>query len=153
MNYSLLPYSRTMHHMVRLRVTYNGKRIDIRTGIRVEPSFWDKKTQRVKRGFRYQEETDVTINAALISYVRFVNLYFIECERNFRAPVLTDLRDKFNYLYKHTGKLKKTEFFYLFEEFIKIKSGERGYKLFVIPYFRIICYCYNCIIFVLDCVV
>ncbi|MBO4483064.1 MAG: phage integrase SAM-like domain-containing protein [Prevotella sp.] len=127
MNYSLLPYSRTMHHMVRLRVTYNGKRIDIRTGIRVEPRFWDKKTQRVKRGFRYQEETDVTINAALISYVRFVNLYFIECERNFRAPVLTDLRDKFNYLYKHTGKLKKTEFFYLFEEFIKIKSGEKGW--------------------------
>ena len=42
MNYSLLPYSRTMHHMVRLRVTYNGKRIDIRTGIRVEPRFWDK---------------------------------------------------------------------------------------------------------------
>ena len=127
MNYSLLPYSRTRNHMVRLRVTYSGKRIDIRTGIRVEPRFWDKKTQRVKRGFRYQEETDVTINAALISYIRFVNLYFIECERNFREPVLTDLRDKFNYIYKHTGKLKTTEFFYLFDEFIKIKAGEKGW--------------------------
>ena len=127
MNYSLLPYSRTKNHMVRLRVTYRGKRIDIRTGIRVEPRFWDKKTQRVKHGFRYQEETDVTINAALISYIRFVNLYFIECERNFREPVLTDLRDKFNYIYKHTGKLKTSEFFYLFEEFIKIKSGEKGW--------------------------
>lgn len=127
MNYSLLPYSRTKNHMVRLRVTYSGKRIDIRTGIRVEPRFWDKKTQIVKHGFRYQEETDVTINAALISYIRFVNLYFIECERNFREPVLTDLRDKFNYIYKHTGKLKTSEFFYLFEEFIKIKSGEKGW--------------------------
>ena len=126
-NCSLIPSSGAKYHRIRLRVTYSGKRIDIRTGIRVEPRSWDKKTQRVKRGFRYQEETDVTINAALISYIRFVNLYFIECERNFREPVLTDLRDKFNYIYKHTGKLKTTEFFYLFDEFIKIKSGEKGW--------------------------
>ena len=51
----------------------------------------------------------------------------MDCERNFREPVLTDLRDKFYYLYKKTGKLKTNEFFYLFEEFIKIRSGEKGW--------------------------
>ena len=108
-------------------MTYNGKRIDLHTKIKVDPKFWDNKTQKVKRGYSYQEETDVTINAALISYIRCVNLYFIDCERNFREPLLTDLRDRFNYLYKKTGKLKSSEFFYLFEQFIEIRSGEKGW--------------------------
>ena len=126
-NCSLVPSSRTKYHTVRIRVSYNKKRIDIHTGIKVETQYWNNKTQRVKRGFFYQEETDVTVNAALNSYIRFVNLYFVDCEKNFREPVLTELRDKFNYLYKKTGKLKNNEFFYLFEEFIKIKSGEKGW--------------------------
>lgn len=108
-------------------MTYNGKRIDLHTKIKVDPKFWDNKSQRVKRGYYFHEETDATINAALISYIRFVNLYFIYCERNFREPILTDLRDKFNYLYKKTGKLKSSEFFYLFEQFIEIRSGEKGW--------------------------
>ena len=108
-------------------MTYNGKRIDLHTRIKVDPKFWDNKSQRVKRGYYFHEETDTTINAALISYIRFVNLYFIDCERNFREPLLTDLRDKFNYHFKKTGKLNMSEFFYLFEQFIEIRSGEKGW--------------------------
>ena len=108
-------------------MTYNGKRIDLHTRIKVDPKFWDNKSQRVKRGYYFHEETDATINAALISYIRFVNLYFIDCERNFREPLLTDLRDKFNYHFKKTGKLNMSEFFYLFEQFIEIRSGEKGW--------------------------
>ena len=126
-NCSLMPSSGTKHHRIRLRVTYNGKRIDLHTRIKVDPKFWDNKSQRVKRGYYFHEETDATINAALISYIRFVNLYFIDCERNFREPLLTDLRDKFNYHFKKTGKLKMSEFFYLFEQFIEIRSGEKGW--------------------------
>ncbi len=126
-NCSLIPSSGTKYHRIRLRVTYNGKRIDLHTRIRVKPKYWNYKTQRVKRGFSYCEETDVTINAALNSYIRYVHLYFVECERNFREPVLTELRDKFNYMYKKTGKLKMSEFFYLFEQFIEIRSGEKGW--------------------------
>ncbi len=126
-NCSLMPSSDTKYQSIRIRVSYNGKRIDLHTRIRVKPKYWNYKTQRVKRGFSYCEETDVTINAALNSYIRYVHLYFVECERNFREPVLTELRDKFNYMYKKTGKLKMSEFFYLFEEFIKIKSGEKGW--------------------------
>ena len=126
-NCSLMPSSDTKYQSIRIRVSYNGKRIDLHTRIRVKPKYWNYKTQRVKRGFSYCEETDVTINTALNSYIRYVHLYFVECERNFREPVLTELRDKFNYMYKKTGKLKMSEFFYLFEEFIKIKSGEKGW--------------------------
>ena len=126
-NCSLMPSSDTKYQSIRIRVSYNGKRIDLHTRIRVKPKYWNYKTQRVKRGFSYCEETDVTSNAALNSYIRYVHLYFVECERNFREPVLTELRDKFNYMYKKTGKLKMSEFFYLFEEFIKIKSGEKGW--------------------------
>ena len=124
---SLMPSSRTKYHTIRIRVSYNNKRIDIHTRIRIEPKYWNNKTQRVKRGYSCCEESDVTINTALNSYIRFVHLYFVDCERNFREPILTDLRDKFNYMYKKTGKLKKTEFFYLFDEFIMIKSGEKGW--------------------------
>jgi len=126
-NCSLMPSSDTKCQSIRIRVSYNGKRIDLHTRIRVKPKYWNYKTQRVKRGFSYCEETDVTINTALNSYIRYVHLYFVECERNFREPVLTELRDKFNYMYKKTGKLKMSEFFYLFEEFIKIRSGEKGW--------------------------
>lgn len=126
-NCSLIPSSGTKYHRIRLRVTYNGKRIDLHTRIKVDPKFWDNKSQRVKRGYYFHEETDTTINAALISYIRFVNLYFIDCERNFREPLLTDLRDKFNYHFKKTGKLNMSEFFYLFEQFIEIRSGEKGW--------------------------
>ena len=126
-NCSLMPSSDTKYQSIRIRVSYNGKRIDLHTRIRVKPKYWNYKTQRVKRGFSYCEETDVTINVALNSYIRYVHLYFVECERNFREPVLTELRDKFNYMYKKTGKLKMSEFFYLFEEFIKIRSGEKGW--------------------------
>ena len=93
----------------------------------MEPRFWNSKTQRVKRGYCCGEETDVSINAALTTYIRYVNLYFVDCERNFREPILTDLRDKFNYQYKQTDKQKTNEFFFLFEEFIKIQSGEKGW--------------------------
>lgn len=126
-NCSLIPSSGKKYHIIRIRVSYNKKRVDIHTGLKVEPKFWDHKTQRVKRGFFYHEETDVTINTALNSYIRYVHLYFVDCERNFREPLLTDLRDKFNYHFKKTGKLKLSEFFYLFEEFIKIRSGEKGW--------------------------
>ena len=126
-NCSLMPSSDTKYQSIRLRVSYNGKRIDIHTRIKVESKYWDSKKQRVKRGFFYHEETDVTINSALNTYIRFVNLYFVDCERNFREPDLTELRDRFNYIYKKTGKLKMSEFFYLFEEFIKIRSSEKGW--------------------------
>ena len=126
-NCSLIPSSGTKYHRIRLRVTYNGKRIDLHTRIRVEPKYWNSKTQRVKRGYTCCEESDITINAALNTYIKYVNLYFMDCERNFREPILTDLRDKFNYLYKKTGKLKSSEFFYLFEQFIEIRSGEKGW--------------------------
>ena len=93
-NCSLIPSSGTKYHRIRLRVTYNGKRIDLHTRIRVEPKYWNSKTQRVKRGYTCCEESDITINAALNTYIKYVNLYFMDCERNFREPVLTDLRDK-----------------------------------------------------------
>ena len=138
-NCSLMPSSDTKYQSIRIRVSYNGKRIDFHTRIRVKPKYWNYKTQRVKRGFSYCEETDVTINAALNSYIRYVHLYFVECERNFREPVLTELRDKFNYMYKKTGKLKMSEFFYLFEEFIKIRSGEKGWGQYMVDvYLRLL---------------
>ena len=126
-NCSLMPSSDTKYQSIRIRVSYNGKRIDLHTRIRVEPKYWNSKTQRVKRGYTCCEESDITINAALNTYIKICESIFHGCERNFREPVLTDLRDKFYYLYKKTGKLKMSEFFYLFEEFIKIRSGEKGW--------------------------
>ena len=50
-NCSLVKSSGTSQHTLRLRVTHDCNRIDLRTRIRIEPKLWDKKRQKVKQGY------------------------------------------------------------------------------------------------------
>ena len=99
-NCSLVKSSRTNQHTLRLRVTHDSNRIDLRTRIRIEPKLWDKKKQKVKQGYNVNGVSYNDVNSTINTYIKYVDDYFHECELMQRDPVLTDLRAKFNYAFK-----------------------------------------------------
>lgn len=128
-NFGIVRSSRTNHYIVRARVTHNSKRVDLRTRIRInDPSKeWDNKKQRVKHGCVLGGEPYNVINAAINTYEGFIHDYFTQCSNERREPILSELRDKFNYKFKQTDTQKCSEFFRLFDEFINEQSGVKGW--------------------------
>ena len=126
-NCSLVKSSRTNQHTLRLRVTHDSNRIDLRTRIRIEPKLWDKKKQKVKQGYNVNGVSYNDVNSNINTYIKYVDDYFHECELMQRDPVLTDLRAKFNYAFKQTNEQRSSEFFLLFNDFIKEQSGVKGW--------------------------
>ena len=126
-NCSLVKSSGTSQHTLRLRVTHDCNRIDLRTRIRIEPKLWDKKRQKVKQGYNLNGNSYNDVNSTINTYIQYVDDYFRECELMKRDPVLTDLRAKFNYAFKQTSEQRSNEFFLLFNEFIQEQSGVKGW--------------------------
>jgi len=126
-NCSLVKSSGTNHHTLRLRVTHDCNRIDLRTRIRIEPKLWDKKKQKVKPGYNVNGVSYNDVNSTINTYTKYVDDYFHECELMQRDPILTDLRGKFNYAFKQTTEQRSSEFFLLFDEFIHEQSGVKGW--------------------------
>ena len=126
-NCSLVKSSGTNQHTLRLRVTHDSNRIDLRTRIRIEPKLWDKKKQKVKQGYNVNGVSYNDVNSNINTYIKYVDDYFHECELMQRDPVLTDLRAKFNYAFKQTNEQRSSEFFLLFNDFIKEQSGVKGW--------------------------
>ena len=126
-NCSLVKSSGTNQHTLRLRVTHDSNRIDLRTRIRIEPKLWDKKKQKVKQGYNVNGVSYNDVNSTINTYIKYVDDYFHKCELMQRDPVLTDLRAKFNYAFKQTNEQRSSEFFLLFNDFIKEQSGVKGW--------------------------
>ncbi len=126
-NCSLVKSSGTSQYTLRLRVTHDCNRIDLRTRIRIEPKLWDKKRQKVKQGYNLNGNSYNDVNSTINTYIRYVDDYFHECELMKRDPVLTDLRAKFNYTFKQTTEQRSSEFFLLFDEFVQEQAGVKGW--------------------------
>ena len=137
-NFSLVKASRCSHYVIRARVTYNGQRIDLKTKIRIDSPTkqWDKKKQRVKQGCMFNGQAYSDINAIINSYESFIHEYFTKCTNERREPILKELRDRFNYKFKQTQNQKCSEFFLLFDEFIKEQSGVKGWGEAMIETFK-----------------
>ena len=112
-NCSLVKSNGTNQHALRLRVTHDCNRIDLRTRIRIEPKLLDKKKQKVKQGYSFNGNNYNDVNSTITTYIQYVDDYFRECELMKRDPVLTDLRAKFNYAFKQTSEQRSSEFFLL----------------------------------------
>ena len=91
------------------------------------PKLWDKKKQKVKQGYNVNGVSYNDVNSTINTYIKYVDDYFHECELMQRDPVLTDLRAKFNYAFKQTNEQRSSEFFLLFNDFIKEQSGVKGW--------------------------
>lgn len=128
-NFALVQSSRTSHYTVRARVTYNGDRIDLRTRIRINDrkKEWDPKRQRVKHGCVINGCSYNEMNNAITEYEKYIHDYFSMCSNERRRPSLTELRERFNYVFKHDSKQQCNEFYLAFDEFIKERSGVNGW--------------------------
>lgn len=127
-NFTTFTTGKNKNHFIRIRVTCMGQRVDLSTGISIQPSQWDKKKQQVKQGVLVNNTPYNYINAALDSYKAFITDYFLSCATRDTNPSLDELKGMFNRKYRMTGKQQADEFFYLFDQFIEEKSKERTWK-------------------------
>ena len=83
------------YYIVRIRVTYGGKRVDLRPGITIEiKDQWQG--NRVKRGCKVLGVSYNEINRRLTRYEGWVHDYFLTCEEHHLEPSLAELRLWFN---------------------------------------------------------
>lgn len=115
-------------YKVRIRVSYGGKRVDLRPSIMLESKDqWDN--HRVKRGCKVYGHSFNDINRRLTRYEEWVDYYFEQCDNNRLDPSLDELRLWFNEEVSHEDEstehtaiprlasAKKT-FFELYEDFL-----------------------------------
>ena len=73
------------YYIVRIRVTYGGKRVDLRPGIRLEnKDQWQ--AHRVKRGCKVFGHSYNDINRRLTRYEEWIDEYFLTCEEHHLEP-------------------------------------------------------------------
>lgn len=111
---------------IRMRVIYNGKRIEFTTGYRIDAAKWDDAKQRVKLGCTNKlKQSASEINADLLRYYTEIQNIFKEFEVQNRMPSPEQLKDTFNRLHENQKvavEVPKSILFKLldvFPEFIK----------------------------------
>lgn len=81
---------------IRLRLTFDGNRIEFSTGFRVDASKWDEEEQRVKKNTtNKQKQTASEINTALAEYVMTLQNLFKEFEVANRMPSVEEVKTEF----------------------------------------------------------
>lgn len=82
---------------IRMRVTFDCKRLDLSTGYRVDTSKWDDNKQRIKNGYiNKQEQSASEINADLSSMYAEIQTIFREFEIQDIKPTPQMIKDAFN---------------------------------------------------------
>lgn len=72
---------------IRLRVNYNGGRVDISTGYRIDSDKWDSSNKKVISGATNKyEQTSIQINEGLAEIKKSINTIFIEGDKKRRIP-------------------------------------------------------------------
>lgn len=120
---------------VRIRVTYQGKRIDLYSGIAVQSSQWDKNRQRVKQGCIVNGYAFNVLNETIEKQEKFVRDYFNLAATREVEPSLQDLKDRFNMKYQTSEGKQIDEFFYAFEQFRQQQAQARVWKKDMIDVF------------------
>ena len=130
---SIVESSGTSNYTVRIRVSYGGKRVDLRPGITLESKDqW--KDHRVKRGCNVDGVGFNIINRRLSRCEELVEDYFAQCEENNLDPSLDELRQWFNaevskkeYSDEPTAlpriQVAQKSFFELYKEFIEYMNA------------------------------
>jgi len=86
---------------IRMRVIYNGQRVEFTTGYRIDVAKWDLDKQRVKNGCMNKlKQSASEINADLLKYYTDIQEIFKEFEVQDVIPTSQQLKDAFNDRYK-----------------------------------------------------
>ena len=117
---------------IRMRLTFDGNRIEFSTGYRIDADKWDSSKQRVKPKYtNKQKVTAAEINATLGNYELVIQEVFKDFEVQNVMPTTEQLKERFEWYL--AGKPEKTEepkeeepagvsFWDSYDEFVK----ERG---------------------------
>ncbi|MDR2917258.1 MAG: site-specific integrase [Tannerella sp.] len=82
---------------IRMRVIYNGQRIEFTTGYRIDVAKWDADKQRVKNGCTNKlKQTSAEINADLLKYYADIQDIFKEFEVTDVIPTTEQLKTALN---------------------------------------------------------
>lgn len=108
---------------IRLRLIYNGKRIDFSTGYRIDLAKWDNGKQRVKNGCTNKlKQTSSEINADLLKYFTDLQTTFKEFEIKNILPAPGQIKKGFalkNKKQNTEGAGETFSFFIALDEFIR----------------------------------
>jgi integrase len=95
---------------IRMRVIYNGQRVEFTTGYRIDVAKWDLDKQRVKNGCTNKlKQSASEINADLLKYYTDIQEIFKEFEVQDIVPTPQQLKDAFNDRYKQPEPEPKLE--------------------------------------------
>ena len=124
---------------IRLRATFNGQRIDFKTGCQLnDKSAWDEGSQLVKDGYKGPKgETALSINTELRNIKDQMESSFMFYEATDKIPTVSELQKTYEDRLKGTlpkrpdpepkkeRKPKNPDFFATFEKFVK-EGGEKN---------------------------
>lgn len=113
---------------IRMRVTYNGKRVEFTTGHRIDARKWDADKQKVRNGCTNKlKQSSSDINADLQEQQSKLQNVFKEFEVQNIIPTPTQLKETFNSRIKSnegTEEQPKMNLFEAFDEFVKEESSQ-----------------------------
>lgn len=110
---------------IRMRVVYNGQRVEFTTGHRIDVAKWDSDKQKVKNGCSNKlKQSASEINTDLLKYHTDIQNIFKEFEVANQIPTTAELKELFNSRQKVDDKNEISEipeigFFDYFDEFVK----------------------------------
>lgn len=116
------------YYGIRIRVCYNGERTDLYTRLSATKQQWDNNKQRFKHGYVVDGVQYNILNGHIDNYINFVHDYFNKASLREVLPSLSELKKQFNYTFKKSGQTQTDEFFYLFEQYISMRSETRHWS-------------------------
>jgi len=126
---------------IRMRVIYDGKRIDFSTGYRIDTAKWDAEKQRIKSGCTNKlKQTASEINADLLKYFTDMQMVFKEFEVKGRVPTPEQLKVSFNEKIKRTetSEIQKVIFIDIFDEFVEECRKQNNWSLATYKKFAVV---------------
>ena len=92
---------------VLIRVTYNGKRLNLYTGISCDKDRWDKKRNCIKQGSKINGFEYNVLNEQIRQQEAFVDDYFNSSAFRSQPTSLADLKERHDYKYKLIKKVEE----------------------------------------------
>ena len=115
----------------------NGRRLNLLSGISLTDASkqWDDRVKRVKHGAKVNGTSYNILNVRINNQLKLIEDYFNNCDASEQTPTLDDLKFRFQHAFKSKvaesivpGVVVSDEFSYLFDQYIEIKSKERGWE-------------------------
>lgn len=122
---------------IRLRIRYDEKKIDFNVGYRVAPEKWNKNDQLCKRGTTHgKDKTPASeINREIGRLTDITDETFKLFEVKGFIPSTTEFREVFNEKCGKVTKAAPTDFFQIFDEFIRSNTHDRQWTVSTIEKF------------------